>query len=47
MMVSSRRAGHTKKLHASGRSCFMNVQVLVTGSLYIVGDMLRHLGKAP
>jgi folylpolyglutamate synthase/dihydropteroate synthase len=22
-------------------------QVLVTGSLYIVGDMLRHLGKAP
>lgn len=22
-------------------------QVLVTGSLYIVGDMLRHLGKVP
>lgn len=23
------------------------VQVLVTGSLYLVGDMLRMLGKAP
>jgi folylpolyglutamate synthase/dihydropteroate synthase len=26
---------------------FFLKQVLVTGSLYIVGDMLRHLGKAP
>ncbi len=26
---------------------YVPAQVLVTGSLYIVGDTLRHLGKAP
>ena len=24
----------------------MSLQVLVTGSLYLVGDLLRHLGRA-
>lgn len=33
------------KAHAIGRvAC---AQVLVTGSLYVVGDCLRHLGKSP